>query len=277
MAWILDLDGVVWLADRPSRARWTPSPTARRGRARALPHQQLVGTRRRLSRQARGSRGSVGRGRPAHVGPGGGAAARTRHARARVRGTGRRRGAAGARGRRRCARAVADAVVVGWHTDFDYARLTAAFRAVHARRPAHRHERRRRPIRRPTVCCPGAARSSPRWRRRPASSPEIAGKPHAPMAALVRDRARRRRTSSRQRALVGDRAVDRWADGGAARRAVRAGAHGRDDAGRCSLTRRNRGGWRTISSTLVAVSSRCRPTAGRRAARGGRRTCRRRR
>ena len=26
----------------------------------------------------------------------------------------------------------ADAVVVGWHTDFDYARLTAAFRAVHA-------------------------------------------------------------------------------------------------------------------------------------------------
>ena len=81
----------------------------------------------------------------------------------------------------------ADAVVVGWHTDFDYARLTAAFRAVHAgARLIGTNDDPTYPT--PDGLLPGGGSILAAVATAAGIAAEIAGKPHAPMAALVRDR-----------------------------------------------------------------------------------------
>ena len=79
-----------------------------------------------------------------------------------------------------------DAVVVGFHRDFDYERLRIAGDGGARRGPADRHQRRRDVSRRRTDRSPAAGRSWPRSRRRPGVEPVIAGKPYQPMADLVR-------------------------------------------------------------------------------------------
>jgi len=81
----------------------------------------------------------------------------------------------------------ADAVVVGWHTDFDYERLTAAFRAVHAgARLIGTNDDATYPT--PDGLLPGGGSILAAVATAAGVAPEIAGKPHAPMAALVRAR-----------------------------------------------------------------------------------------
>ena len=81
----------------------------------------------------------------------------------------------------------ADAVVVGWHTDFDYARLTAAFRAVHAgARLIGTNDDPTSPT--PDGLLPGGGSILAAVATAAGTVAEIAGKPHAPMAALVRAR-----------------------------------------------------------------------------------------
>ena len=81
----------------------------------------------------------------------------------------------------------ADAVVVGWHTDFDYSRLTAAFRAVHAgARLIGTNDDATYPT--PDGLLPGGGSILAAVATAAGVVPEIAGKPYAPMAALVRER-----------------------------------------------------------------------------------------
>ena len=100
-----------------------------------------------------------------------------------------------------------DAVVVGFHRDFDYERMRIAGRRGPGRRPAHRHQRRRHLPDRATGLIPGngAILAGDRRRRR-ASQPDVAGKPHPPMVDLVRRRCgtdghRGRRPPRHRRAL----------------------------------------------------------------------------
>jgi HAD superfamily hydrolase (TIGR01450 family) len=81
----------------------------------------------------------------------------------------------------------ADAVVVGWHTDFDYARLTAAFRAVHrGARLIGTNDDATYPV--PGGLLPGGGSILAAVATASGVAPEIAGKPHPPMAELVRAR-----------------------------------------------------------------------------------------
>jgi 4-nitrophenyl phosphatase len=81
----------------------------------------------------------------------------------------------------------ADAVVVGWHTDFDYARLTAAFRAVHGgARLIGTNDDATYPT--PDGLLPGGGSILAAVATAAGVTPEIAGKPHPPMAALVHAR-----------------------------------------------------------------------------------------
>ena len=100
----------------------------------------------------------------------------------------------------------ADAVVVGWHTDFDYARLTAAFRAVHAgARLIGTNDDPTYPT--PDGPLPGGGSILAAVATAAGVAPEIAGKPHAPMATLVRERLGLDDTQSdgTRCVLVGDR------------------------------------------------------------------------
>jgi 4-nitrophenyl phosphatase len=95
----------------------------------------------------------------------------------------------------------ADAVVVGWHTDFDYGRLTAAFRAVHAgARLIGTNDDATYPT--PDGLLPGGGSIVAAVATASGVVPEFAGKPNAPMVALVHERAGSELTGS---VLVGDR------------------------------------------------------------------------
>ena len=101
----------------------------------------------------------------------------------------------------------ADAVVVGWHTDFDYSRLTAAFRAVHAgARLIGTNDDATYPT--PDGLLPGGGSILAAVATAAGVVPEIAGKPYAPMAALVRERVAHDEAQSDgagRSVLVGDR------------------------------------------------------------------------
>ena len=133
----------------------------------------------------------------------------------------------------------ADAVVVGWHTDFDYAPAHAAFRAVHAgARLIGTNDDATYPT--PDGLLPGGGSILAAVATAAGVAPEIAGKPHAPMAALVRARLALDATGGRHgvgRHAVGRRElgygalhprrrprVDRRPHGRPPRRAVRPGA-----------------------------------------------------
>ena len=94
----------------------------------------------------------------------------------------------------------ADAVVVGWHRDFDYARLTAAARAVmDGARLIGTNDDPTYPT--PDGPIPGGGAILAAVAAAAGAKPEIAGKPHPPMVELVRARVGRLVDS----VLVGDR------------------------------------------------------------------------
>lgn len=81
----------------------------------------------------------------------------------------------------------ADAVVVGFHRNFDYDRLTAAFRAVRAgARLIATNEDPTYPT--PDGPIPGGGAIVAAVARATGVAPDVAGKPHEPMAALIRSR-----------------------------------------------------------------------------------------
>ena len=81
----------------------------------------------------------------------------------------------------------ADAVVVGWHRDFDFVRLTAAFRAVRAgARFVATNDDATYPT--PDGPVPGGGAIVAAVAYASGKQPEVAGKPHAPAAALVAQR-----------------------------------------------------------------------------------------
>jgi 4-nitrophenyl phosphatase len=94
----------------------------------------------------------------------------------------------------------ADAVVVGWHRDFDYGRLTAAFRAVHGgARLVGTNDDPTYPT--PEGPIPGGGSLLAAVATAAGVAPVVAGKPHEAMADLVRERTGGNLTG----VLVGDR------------------------------------------------------------------------
>jgi 4-nitrophenyl phosphatase len=81
----------------------------------------------------------------------------------------------------------ADAVVVGWHRDFDFARLTAAFDAVHhGARLIGTNDDATYPT--PAGPLPGGGSILAAVSYASGATPVVAGKPFAPMAELLRAR-----------------------------------------------------------------------------------------
>jgi 4-nitrophenyl phosphatase len=81
----------------------------------------------------------------------------------------------------------ADAVVVGWHKEFDYERLTTAFCAVHeGARLIGTNDDATYPT--PEGPSPGGGSILAAVATAAGVEAEVAGKPHEPMAVLVRDR-----------------------------------------------------------------------------------------
>jgi 4-nitrophenyl phosphatase len=92
-----------------------------------------------------------------------------------------------ARGVRTVREGKADAVVVGWHRDFDFARLTAAFDAVHAgARLIGTNDDATYPT--PHGPLPGGGSILAAVAYASGATPVVAGKPFAPMADLLRAR-----------------------------------------------------------------------------------------
>ncbi len=105
-----------------------------------------------------------------------------------------------ARGVNRIRDGDADAVVVGFHDDFDYERLKAAFLAVdHGARLVGTNDDVTYPT--PDGLVPGGGAILAAVAAATGLSPEVAGKPYAPMAAAVVERLGRRPKGI----LVGDR------------------------------------------------------------------------
>ena len=187
MTWILDLDGVVWLGAEP-----IPGAVDAIRRLRDAGERVLFLTNNSSAPIGDYVAKLVGLGIPADAGD----VLTSAQAAARLLEPGttalvcagpgvdealRARGVATVRDGR------ADAVVVGWHTDFDYARLTAAFRAVHAgARLIGTNDDPTYPT--PDGLLPGGGSILAAVATAAGIAPEIAGKPHAPMAALVRER-----------------------------------------------------------------------------------------
>ena len=92
-----------------------------------------------------------------------------------------------ARGVRTVREGLADAVVVGWHTDFDYERLTAAASAVMAgARLIGTNDDATYPT--PEGELPGGGAILAAVAYAASAVPEVAGKPNEPMAALIAER-----------------------------------------------------------------------------------------
>jgi 4-nitrophenyl phosphatase len=187
MTWILDLDGVVWLGAEP-----IPGAVDAVRRVHAAGERVLFLTNNSSAPIGDYVAKLAGLGIPAEAGD----VVTSAQAAARLLEPGttalvcagpgvdealRARGVATVREGR------ADAVVVGWHTDFDYARLTAAFRAVHAgARLIGTNDDATYPT--PDGLLPGGGSILAAVATAAGIEAEIAGKPHAPMAALVRER-----------------------------------------------------------------------------------------
>lgn len=92
----------------------------------------------------------------------------------------------------------ADAVVVGWHKDFDFARLAAATAAIHAgARLVGTNEDATYPT--PEGQLPGGGALLAAVATAGGVTPMVAGKPHLPMADLVAERV------GKVKVMVGDR------------------------------------------------------------------------
>lgn len=197
MAWILDLDGVVWLAEDP-----IPGAAAAVAALRAAGEQVLFVTNNSNARLA-DQEAKLAR----HGIPAAGDVVSAAVAAATLVDPGERALVAGGPGVVEAleARGVevrrdgdADAVVVGWHRDFDYARLTAAATAV--RRGARligTNDDATYPT--PAGPIPGGGALLAAVAVAAGVAPVIAGKPHEAMVELVRGRAGATGT------MVGDR------------------------------------------------------------------------
>lgn len=187
MAWLLDLDGVVWLAEQP-----IPGSSDAIGRLRAGGNRVFFLTnnsaptvddlRKKLggmdieveaddlvtSAQAAASLLEPGSTALVCAGPG------VEHALAE-------------RGVKAVREGKADAVVVGFHRDFDYDRLTAAFKAVEGgARLIGTNDDATYPT--PDGAVPGGGSLLAAVATAGGVEPEVAGKPYEPFAALVRTR-----------------------------------------------------------------------------------------
>ncbi|HEX5365169.1 MAG TPA: HAD-IIA family hydrolase [Acidimicrobiales bacterium] len=184
MGWVLDLDGVVWLADQP-----IPGAAAAVARLRARGERVLFATNNsaarlaeqeaklaRLGIRARGDVVSSAQAAARLVEPG---------ERALVCGGPGVVEALAARGAVPVRDGDADAVVVGLHRDFDYERLRVAARAVQrGARLIATNDDATYPT--PDGPIPGGGALAAAVAYAAGVSPVVAGKPHPPMADLVR-------------------------------------------------------------------------------------------
>lgn len=187
MTWLLDLDGVVWLSDDPIPGSAEAIATLRDSGQRVvfltnnssatvaeylakLASHGIPTDWRDLITSAQAAASLVAPGETALVcaGPG-------------VEEALRERGVAVVREGR------ADAVVVGWHRDFDFGRLTAAFDAVHhGARLIGTNDDATYPT--PDGPVPGGGSLLAAVAYASGATPTVAGKPWAPMAELLRAR-----------------------------------------------------------------------------------------
>ncbi len=187
MAWILDLDGVIWLAEEP-----IPGSVEAIAALREAGHRVLFLTNNASPRVSDLVEKLTGMGvvaEPDDVVTSAQAAASLLEAGSTAllcAGPGVRE-ALEARGVRVVREGDADAVVVGFHRDFDYDRLTAAFLAVHhGARLIGTNDDTTYPT--PAGPIPGGGSILAAVAAAAGIPPEVAGKPYAPMAALLAER-----------------------------------------------------------------------------------------
>ena len=184
MAWVLDLDGVVWLAEEPiagaaeavARLRaagqavvfLTNNSSARVGdHAAKLARMGVPAGTDEVVTSAQAAAGMLVPGSTALVCAGPGVDE-----------------ALAARGVLAVREGDADAVVVGWHRDFDYARLSAAVRAVRrGARLVGTNDDATYPT--PDGQVPGAGSILAAVAYGAQVAPEVAGKPHPPVVELL--------------------------------------------------------------------------------------------
>jgi 4-nitrophenyl phosphatase len=187
MAWLLDLDGVVWLAEQP-----IPGSAEAIDRLRGAGHSVFFLTNNsaptvddlrkklggmgievdanQLVTSAQAAASLLEPGSTALVCAGAGVD-----------------DALGDRGVRTIREGPADAVVVGFHTDFDYGRLTAAFKAIEGgAKLIGTNDDATYPT--PDGAVPGGGSLLAAVATAGGVEPVVAGKPYEPFAALVRDR-----------------------------------------------------------------------------------------
>jgi 4-nitrophenyl phosphatase len=201
VAWILDLDGVVWLSEQP-----IPGSTEAIAALRAAGHRVLFLTNNagpRVEELVAKLRGLGIPAEPDEVVTSAQAAASMLEPGTTAllcAGPGVRE-ALEARGIKVVRTGDADAVVVGFHKDFDYDRLTAAFLAVHhGARLIGTNDDTTYPT--PDGPIPGGGSILAAVAAAAGIEPEVAGKPYAPMADLL---AIRLGDEQKGAILVGDR------------------------------------------------------------------------
>lgn len=185
MAWVLDLDGVVWLGEQPIPGAADAVATLRARGARVL-----FATNNSFARLAEQEAKLERFGIPAH-----GNVLTSATAAARLVESGERALVCGGpgiaealegRGATPVRDGDADAVVVGFHRDFDYERLRVAVRAIQrGARLIATNDDATYPT--PDGPIPGGGAIVAAVAYASGVRPVVAGKPHAPMADLVRD------------------------------------------------------------------------------------------
>jgi len=188
VTWLLDLDGVVWLAEDP-----IPGAADAIARLRGELRQRVVFLTNNSSATlaeylAKLERCGVPTGADDLITSAQAAAALVRPGETALvcAGAGVEEALA-ARGVRTVREGRADAVVVGWHRDFDFGRLTAAFDAVHhGARLIGTNDDATYPT--PKGPLPGGGSILAAVAYASGATPTVAGKPFAPMADLLRAR-----------------------------------------------------------------------------------------
>jgi HAD superfamily hydrolase (TIGR01450 family) len=187
MAWILDLDGVVWLSEQP-----IPGSVEAIAALRQAGHRVIFLTNNAGPRVAETVAKLAGMGVPAEpddvVTSAQAAASMLEPGTTALlcAGDGVRE-ALEARGVEVVREGDADAVVVGFHRDFDYDRLTAAYLAVHhGARLIGTNDDTTYPT--PDGPIPGGGAILAAVAAAAGIEPEVAGKPYAPMATLLAER-----------------------------------------------------------------------------------------